>query len=358
MTGSRRNRFGFEPIEDMPTGVAPRRRGGPMAAAVRETAEHAAEEAEARVEARRQNAADAKAWRAAEAEGRVLARVPLDEVATDDLPRDRLDLAGVAEADAMDELKASIRAHGQKEPVELYVHAGALQLKKGWRRFTALGQLYAETGDARFATVLARIDRGVDRAPDRGADRGGDDRLRHYVDMVEENILREDLTFAEMAQLAIEAAHDPAIEGAAPEAMVPRLYGALHKTKRSYIRAFVSLLGLLGEDLRFPKAVARDQGVALARALAEHPERVGPLKRALAVVRDADDQAATIRAAIAGRAAEPAPQPRPRRLTVGGIAVTVRPGEVRLGGAADYTALPEARLAAAVAAFQAALDEP
>ena len=152
------NKFGFGPIET-PKSAEPRARSvGPMGAAVRDAAENLQETTEAKIEQRRQNAEDAKAFRSAREEGRVLLSVVLSDVQTNDLPRDRLELDAVASSVEMEELKASIRERGQKEPVELYRDgAGALQLKKGWRRFTALSQLFAETGDARFSTIVARI---------------------------------------------------------------------------------------------------------------------------------------------------------------------------------------------------------
>jgi len=354
---SRKNRFGFESIEDIPVGPMPRRRGaGPMSAAVRETAESLAESTEAKVEARQKNVADARAWRDALADGLVLSRVPLDQIATDGLPRDRLDLAGVAAADEMDELKASIRAHGQKEPIELYRdREGRLQLKKGWRRLTALTALYAETGEPQFATALARID-----------ETGGHDRLRQYVDMVEENILRQDLTFAEMAQLAIDAALDPDIQDQRPEDMVNRLYASLHKVKRSYIRSFVELLSALGESLPAAKAIPRDLGVEAARALREHPEMRAPLYEALMASSDAETQNALLGDACNGRWAGPeevAPAPAaPRQDTrqkyefhVGEAKITARRGEFRIKDATDFTGVPRQRLEEAVRAFQAVL---
>jgi len=59
---------------------------------------------------------------------------------------------------------------GQKEPIEIYIGAdGRYQLKKGWRRMTALRQLFQETGEDGFATALARIETGtgarIDRKP-------------------------------------------------------------------------------------------------------------------------------------------------------------------------------------------------
>ncbi len=219
---SSKNKFGFAPLDADEAAPRRERSPGPMGAAVRDAAENLQEVTEAKVEQRRRNAEDAKSFRTAQDEGRVLVRLPLSDIATDDLPRDRLELDVVAASDEMEELKASIRERGQKEPIEVYLGVdGRYQLKKGWRRLTALSQLYGETGEAQFATVIARVEAGQA------------DRILRYVDMVEENVVREDLTFAEMAQVAIIAAQDDGVEEADPSELVNRLYGALHKTKRS-----------------------------------------------------------------------------------------------------------------------------
>ena len=349
MTDQRKNRFGITSVDDIPVGRMPRRRGGgPMSSAVRETAESVAEATETRVEQRKQNAADARLYRSAVEEGRMLWRIPVGEVQTNDLPRDRLDLAGVAKSDEMEELKASIRAHGQQEPIELYRDGdGYLQLKKGWRRLTALSELHAETGDDRFALVLGRIDPGVN------------DRLRHYVEMVEENTIRQDLSYAEMADLAIKAAADDQVDGDDPEAMVNRLYGALHKMKRSHIRSFVVLMVALGDALRFPKAVSRDLGLDVARVLKDQPGLPDLLRGPLAGCADADGQNAALRAAIS-----PAPETSTRapqrdrqkyEFHVGDAKITARKGEFRIKDHMDFAEIPRERLEAAVAAFQKAL---
>ena len=266
---SSKNRFGFAPIDAEQAQQRRVRSPGPMGVAVREAADNLQETTEAKVEQRRRNAEDAKEYRAAREEGRVLARLPVGNINTDDLPRDRLALEAVAQSDEMEELKASIRERGQKEPIEVYLGPdGRYQLKKGWRRLTALSQLYSETADVAFADVIARIEPG--RA----------DRINRYIEMVEENVIREDLTFAEMAQVAITAAQDNGIEDGDPGGLVNRLYGALHKTKRSYIRGFVLLLTELGDALAWPKDVARNLGVDVARCLKD-PEAVEGLRQAL-----------------------------------------------------------------------------
>lgn len=348
MSGGR-NRFGFGAPPPEAEAPARRRGTGPMSVAVRETAASLEASAEALAETRRRNAEAARTLAAAEAEGRLLVRLPLETVHADDLPRDRLDLAGTAQSEAMDELRASLLVHGQREPVEVYAGPdGRWQLRAGWRRLTALRQLHAETGEERFATVLARI-----AAP-------AQDRTALYVAMVEENAVREDLSFAEMAHVAIAAAADPAVGEGSPEAMVGRLYAALHKMKRSYIRAFVQLLLALGPDLRFPKAVSRNLGVEVARRLREEPETVAPLRAALAAVPDAAAQEAVLARYAAGQ--PPAPAPRPARgggetyaFRHGTARVTARRGEIRIRDALDFQDLPRARLEEAVAAFLAAL---
>jgi ParB family chromosome partitioning protein len=348
-----RDRFRI-PLAPVPapadSAALPARRSGPMGTAAREVGETLAAATEAQVEARRQNAADARAFREAREAGLVLDRVPLDAIRTDDLARDRLELDRAATSDEMEELKASIRARGQREPVELYRDAkGQLQLKKGWRRLTALRALHAETGDARFAEALARVD---SRAPGRE-----EARIALYVDMVEENAIREDLSFAEMAQLVITARDDGRTGLTSYDEAVTRLYGALHKMKRSYIRQFVTVMHLLGSALPFPRAIPRDLGVALGRALRERRDLAGRLAAALPAAATPEAQNALLAAALRAPAGPAAPRTAACRFTAAGFAVTVRPGRLALEGGADFAALPRDRLEAALAAFAAALAE-
>lgn len=352
-----RNKFGFDPVEEIAPTVKRDRTVGPMGAAVREAAESLHEATETKMEQRRRNVEDAKAWRAAQAEGRVLATLALTEVETTDLPRDRLDLEAVATSDEMDELKSSIRARGQKEPIEVYLDAaGRYQLKKGWRRLTAMRQLLAETGDPAFGQIVARIEsRGDDQVPGRVA---------RYIDMVEENVIREDLTFAEMAQVAIAAAADPMVEGTDAEALVGLLYGSLHKMKRSYIRSFVFLLSELGDALKWPKAVSRNVGVDVARVLKANPDARDPFRQALREAATAEAQADVIAAFLAGPVEQgvPATPKKPERrekyeFHVGAMKITARNGECRIVSNYDFTDVPRDRLERAVKRFEAELAE-
>ncbi len=348
---SSKNKFGFGPIE--PAEVKPRRRDpGPMGTAVREAASSMTESTENLVEQRRQNATDAKAFRQAQEEGRVLVAIPLDEIRTDDLPRDRLDLSSVATSDEMEELKASIRERGQKEPIEVYRTETGYQLKKGWRRITALEQLLTETGDPRFGKAIARV-----------AEEAGT-RIDLYIDMVEENVIREDLSFAEMAQVAITAAQDSGLDGMGAEELVGRIYASLHKMKRSYIRSFVFLLETLGEGLPYPKSVSRNLGVDVARKLQAAPERAAALISALTTVSTPEEQAELLKKFVqTAERAESKTQDTPRQRSVkyefhvGLSKVTARKGECRILSEIDFSSVDRKRLQRAVEAFEAALRD-
>lgn len=338
-----RNKFGFDPVE-APETPKRKRSPGPMGTAVREAAGSLAESTESLVEQRRQNAADAKAWRRAQGEGRVLVELPIGEIRTDALPRDRLDLDAVAASDEMEELKTSIRERGQKEPIEVFAVEGGYQLKKGWRRLTALRQLHGETGDDRFAYAVARVDEG------QGS------RIDLYIDMVEENVIREDLSFAEMAQVAVIAARE---EDQPAADLVSRIYASLHKMKRSYIRSFVYLLEELGEALQFPKAVPRNLGVDVARRLQAAPDAGSGLREDLAQAGTAEEQAAILRRFAEGTArAEKKPQAQKSvkyEFHVGNSKVTARKGECRILSEVDFSSVDRARLQRAIEAFEAVL---
>ncbi|MGA0614321.1 ParB N-terminal domain-containing protein [Paracoccus sp. KR1-242] len=348
---SGKNKFGFDPVDAAQ--LKPRMREvGPMGAAVREAAGNLAESTESLVEQRRQNAADAKSFRAAQDQGRLLELLPVDDIRTDELPRDRLDLSLVASSDEMEELKASIRERGQKEPIEVFISGAAFQLKKGWRRLTALKQLWAETGDERFSKVVARISK------ERSS------RIDLYIDMVEENVIREDLSFAEMAQVAIAAAEDLNTDGQGADALVGRLYASLHKMKRSYIRSFVFLLQRLEGALPFPKAISRNQGSEVARKLQASPDRVDDLRAQLEGVSTAEEQAAVLDGFLKDTV-DPNTVARPGRTAkgvkyefrVGAAKVTARKGECRILSEVDFSAIDRKRLQGAIEAFQRALAE-
>ena len=76
--------------------------------------------------------------------------LPLDQIHSSDLPRDRLDLAGEAGSLDMQALKCSIKHRGQRTPVTICRDSqDRYQLVSGWRRMTALQQLAEEQGTTR-----------------------------------------------------------------------------------------------------------------------------------------------------------------------------------------------------------------
>lgn len=242
---------------------------------------------------------------------------------------------------------------GQKEPIEVYKdRGGVFQLKKGWRRLTALQQLLAETGNEKFARVISRV-----------SEEGGS-RIDLYIDMVEENVIREDLTFAEMAQVAIVAAQDRGLEETDAEVFVGRLYGSLHKMKRSYIRSFVFLLSELGDSLKFPKELSRNLGVDVARRLKEDGTQTGKLQAALIECVSPKDQLLILEAFLA---ASLSPKPTEKNATkpkgvkfefhVGDLKVTTRGGECRILSGSDFSTIDRLVLEKAIRAFEGILRE-
>lgn len=206
-------------------------------------------------------------------EGRLAIRVPLGAIAVDHLVRDRI---GVADED-MDALRTSLRAHGQRTPIEVVeTGQGTYGLISGWRRLAALTALHDETGEDRFAHALAVI-----RTPDDAGDA--------YVAMVEENEIRVGLSYYERARIAALAADRGAFGSAA--AAVDALFASGSRAKRSKIRSFLTIHDSLGDALHFP---------------AHLPERLG-LRLAAAIK---DGQGAVLRAALTPPASNPEAEAR------------------------------------------------
>ncbi|MGP3698606.1 ParB/RepB/Spo0J family partition protein [Rhodobacter sp. NSM] len=210
------------------------------------------------------DSADAGRLRRAEAEGLLLLEIPLAEIRADDLTRDRLKIDG----EEMDELRASIRAHGLRLPVEVFARPEGqgerYGLISGWRRLWALRSLHAETGDARYAQVQALLRHPTDVSA-------------AYVAMVEENEIRADLSPYERGRIAALAAGQGAF--ATVEEAVDVLFGSASKAKRSKIRSFALIHEELGDLLNFAPALGERPGLRLAHALRHG--YAGPLREAL-----------------------------------------------------------------------------
>jgi ParB family chromosome partitioning protein len=185
--------------------------------------------------------------------GRMVLDLALDAIAPDHLTRDRIPV----EDEDMAALRESIRAHGQRTPIEVTpLVAGAAPgatalpygLLSGWRRLQALKALHAETNDPRFATVQALL-----RRPETAADA--------YVAMVEENEIRVGLSHYERARVAALATARGIF--ASEKAALLALFATASRPKRSRIRAFLEIYHALDGTLRFPAHLPERLGLAL-----------------------------------------------------------------------------------------------
>jgi hypothetical protein len=222
-------------------------------------------------------------------EGRMVLDLALDAIAADHLTRDRLPV----EDAEMGALRASIRLHGQRSPIEVTPLSGALPygLISGWRRLQALQALHAETGEPRFATVQALV-----RRPETAADA--------YVTMVEENEIRLGLSHYERARVAALAT----ARGVFPseKAALLALFATASRPKRSRIRAFLEIYHALDGTLRFPAQLPERLGLALVERV-----RAGERDRIVAALDAAAPETAEAElAALAALVARPPGAPR------------------------------------------------
>ncbi len=257
---------------------------------------------------------------AARAQGRMVVEVPLGEVDAEFLMRDRIAL----DRDDLDELKASIRTHGQRVPVELVPLAEAAEpgedatgqgtpsarfgLVSGWRRLTALRDLYADTAEPHFGTVRALI-RPIDATPD------------IYVAMIEENEIRAGLSYYERARMVTELTRRGVF---ADEATALRtLFASASRAKRSKIGSFTELVATLDDTLSCPAQIPERLGLALVARL-----RARGVEEICAALRDPANDGPEAELAILHRLARPQPQPRARVSRAKHVGEEVRPGLV------------------------------
>ncbi|MES2539515.1 MAG: ParB N-terminal domain-containing protein [Pseudomonadota bacterium] len=248
---------GTAPTETFPAGkvseTPPRR--GPMATAISETVTSTRERQEIEAQIRAENDALAHEHVRLKRLGLVVEMVPLDLIEMQKLARDRKKGPDFELA----ELKASITELGLSNPIRLEARAdGRFELIQGYRRLSAYRELLDETGDAdRFGTIPAAVSQP------------GDDLEALYRKMVDENLVRKDISFAEMAMLALDYAGDPGTATNDPDKAVAVLFKSAGYQKRSYIRTFMAVVERLGEDLLYPQDIPRALGLALARRLDE-----------------------------------------------------------------------------------------
>lgn len=241
-------------------------------------------------------------------EGRLIQKLPLAEIETGHLVRDRI----AFDAPDMESLRASLATRGQQVPIEVVARPkGGYGLISGLRRVMALREL----GELQVLAVI--------REPETSADA--------YLAMVEENEIRAGISFYERARLAYEAAKlglYPSVQAA-----IAALFGNASPAKRSKIGSFARVHEALGAQLRFPAAIPERLGLAMAAALEEGTGFVSALRATLAAnpPEDAPAERGLIEAALRGKKGskpqsgdifEPAP----------GIRLEAKAGKVVLSG--------------------------
>jgi ParB family transcriptional regulator, chromosome partitioning protein len=256
--------------ETFPAGKVsdPPGRRGPMAAAITETADATRERQEIEAQIRAENDALAHEYVRLKRLGLVVDLVPLDLIRIEKLVRDRKPGPDAELA----ELKASVAELGLSNPIRLEARAdGRFELIQGYRRLSAYRELLADTGDHdRYGTIPAAV------MP------SGEDLEALYRRMVDENLVRKDISFAEMAMLALDYARDPGTAVNDPEKAVAVLFKSAGYQKRSYIRTFMAVVDRLGDALLYPQDIPRSIGLALARRLEEVEGLVPQIKAELA----------------------------------------------------------------------------
>lgn len=269
----RRRMFEIEMPDDtspetktFPAGKAAKR--GPMATAISENADSLREREEVAGKIRDENDALAHDYVRARAAGLVIEMIPLDAISTYKLIRDRTQ----KEDFDLNDLVNSIRDLGLSNPIRLEEAEGEkYELIQGFRRLQAYKTLRDETGDA---DRWGRIPAGV--LP-RGEGLAG-----LYRRMVDENLIRKDLSFAEMATLAVEYAKDPQIEMQDPRKAVATLFESASYQKRSYIRSFIPVVEALSDVLDYPHELPRALGLAVSNAIETEPAIIKAIRDDLA----------------------------------------------------------------------------
>ncbi|WP_199260927.1 ParB/RepB/Spo0J family partition protein [Paracoccus binzhouensis] len=350
-----------ETPETFPAGKEDREhRRGPMATAIVETAESTRDRARIEAQIRAENDALAQEHVRLKRAGLITDMIPLDAIDTRKLIRDRAPGPDYELA----ELVESIRDIGLSNPIRVEpAGEGRYELIQGWRRLSAYRQLLEETGDAE---KWGRIPAGIAAR--------GDELERLYRRMVDENLVRKDISFAEMAQLALHYAMDPLTDEHDPEKAVAILFKSAGYQKRSYIRSFIRLVEALGETLMYAAEIPRALGLALAQRLDDVPGIAAAIRAELKDwdTRSVKDELDILRryAGQGGDEAEVAP-PRSAGPTVpagkaritfqierpqGSAKCTAANGRLEIRLARDFSAVDRRRLEAAVRAMLEGLD--
>lgn len=209
----------------------------------------------------------AKAHEEAQEKGLLISQIPIEEIAADDMIRDR----AVINEHEMTELRLSISANGMRLPIEVYElsepsETGARYgLLSGYRRLLAVRGLRELTGQGIYATIKALIRPATDSAA-------------AFAAMVEENEIRANLSHFERGRIAVIAAQNGAFTNTGEA--VDALFASASKAKRSKVRSFAQIFEDLGDMLSFPEMLIEKQGLRIAAVLRSGGE--SQLREALA----------------------------------------------------------------------------
>ncbi len=347
------------PEDEAPAPIAvataePARRG-PMASAIAENAEAVKARKSAAEAIREENDALAHEFVALREAGQVVQTVPLDRVFTTMLVRDRIP----GEDPELADLVTSIRELGLSNPIRVMPRPDGTgyELVQGFRRLTAYRTLQAEHGGG-WEEIPALVMPGE---PDIGG---------LYRRMVDENVIRKDLSFAEMAYAAQNYAAEPGTEARDLAEAVAALFQSAPYSKRSYIRSFAYLLDRLSGVLMYPTEIPRALGVALAREIKERPEIVAQIKEAFdgwdnrsilqeqeVLRRFTGQEDAEAEVPVAARPAKAAGQGTRTKTTfhissrAGQVKCTASPGRLEIKVARDFSSIERARLERAIASL-------
>ncbi|PWR02685.1 replication protein [Meridianimarinicoccus roseus] len=341
-----------EPITDV--------RRGPMASAVRENADSLRARAEAEKAIRDENDALAHEFVRLKGQGLVMQRVPLDSIRTSKLTRDRREV----DPEGLQELCDSIRAIGLSNPIQVERSDDGFELVQGLRRLSAYRRLDESTPGGGYAEIPAVV---MEQ---------GETLDTLYRRMVDENLIRSDVSFAEMAALAQAYADDVETSATSLDEAVQTLFGSAGKQKRSYIRAFAKMLAMVGPRLEHPNAIPRALGLSLRKKLEDEPESLHELEALLIGngARTAEQELELLRQfceadaesekrfPAGNRSTRKPATARPARTTfqvqsaLGPIKCTASQGRLELRGDADFSALERKKLEDAVARFLQGLD--
>ena len=338
-------------------------RPGPMASAVRESAEAARVRLEAEVAVRAENDRLAHEHVRLKRLGLITDLIALDDIDTHKLRRDRLS----GHDEELDDLVESIRDLGLSNPIRVEQAGDRYELIQGYRRLQAFKALLAETGDETWAMIPA------------GMVAAGDDLTRSYRRMVDENLIRKDISFAEMAILARDYAADPETDVDDVGKAVADLYASAGYQKRSYIRAFAELLAEVGDDLLHCEDIPRNLGLSVRKQLASGDPGLSDLQSALRLRpgRTSEAELSILRGFVASGSAgmgsdlsgvaergQGASRARKAKTSFrlagrdGELRCTASSGRLELRGTTDFSGFDRRRLEAAVQAFLDALDAP